>query len=211
MIYAINIKTKIHTLYSNFDCIPHSLLTSNDYILSPADSCGWIKYDGSGECPVPDHHPVETNYKNGYRGVWSNAKRVDWFEPITEYRPQFESIKNPESTKEHNQNESWYGKTVPPVGTECEISTGDGWVRCTVCLVDSDEAGEFAIAHVKNKDKPFIKCDWSRAMGFRPLLSSKQRQLEVIEDTIRNAIHTEDEMSKLVESIYESGFRITQE
>ena len=128
MIYMVNVKTKEHCRLSD-DLVSHP-----DWMARKADPDGWIPHDG-GECPLPDGHRYEVKNRDGewgegVIGKWVHGSWKDSFDIIA-YRPILD---------DKEEDMSWNGEGLPPVGVECEAKDDySQWQRCRIAGVEGSQ------------------------------------------------------------------------
>lgn len=111
MIYAVNTKTKKHRHILSLPDIRRGELVVQ------ADADGWIKHDGSNECPLPSPSWCEV-YRRPGKTRCSEAWRFNWRD-IEMYRPVI-------GYKDQDMSEQeWDGEGLPPIGCQCMNADGE--------------------------------------------------------------------------------------
>lgn len=176
MYYAINRYTKEHRVISG-SAQAMAFGVRDDWRVVEADADGWIKHDGSDECPLPSSSWCEV-YRNPGKARFSEAWRFNWRD-IEMYRPII-------NDKEQDMSEQeWDGEGLPPVGTECEYLDGVSCQWGPAAIVAHHINGEEAI--------------WSRyihggelfygtASDFRPIRTAAQRAEDAIKQALAEAV-----------------------
>ena len=163
MIYMVNVKTKEHRRLSD-DLVSHP-----DWVACKADPDGWIPHDG-GECPLPGHVKCKVREDDWYSVSEISAEGWYW-EPVTHYCPILD---------DKEEDMSWNGEGLPPVGVECEKLDMCGG-RKKVVIVGHDVALGRAI--YRDMDYSDLEYDSGLSKSFRPIRSAEDKAVAAMRDT----------------------------
>ncbi|HHE7821411.1 TPA: hypothetical protein ACPFLH_001110 [Pseudomonas aeruginosa] len=104
-----------------------------------------------------------------------------------------------EATFEARPQEAWDGQGLPPVGTNCEYRSSDGWLQCEV------------VAHRNNAAVVLdhhYEADFVPRQDLRPIRTPEQIAAEEREKAIEEMCFAEETLTvKQAKALYEAGYR----
>lgn len=172
MIYLVNQSTKEHKVAGLPEGINGWTFDGSDDVwrVVQADSDGWIKWDGSDECPLPERAKCHVGDESGWRsthalsaGGWSWAE-VDKYKPTLNDKEQDMTTTAVDDQHAVDTGE-WDGEGLPPAGCEVEAFADDEWCRAEWF---KQHNGQHAVFFIR-----------SRALGWaddiRPIRTAAQR------------------------------------
>ncbi|NPW01857.1 hypothetical protein [Pseudomonas aeruginosa] len=104
---------------------------------------------------------------------------------------------------ETREQSSWDGQGLPPVGTNCEYRSNDGWLQCEV------------VAHRNNAAvvlNHHYEADFVPPQDFRPIRSPEQIAAEEREKAIEEMCFAEETLTvRQAKALYDAGYRRQEE
>lgn len=217
MIYAINRRTKEHSVVPDCMIIP----PSSDHRLFEADDNGWIPWHG-GECPLPDGALTDVKHQDGDVFLGSRARAMgsahDWshthgdgsivaYRPILDAKPEVTYCKgcgdvgisafgDPCPVCDEPEAPAWDGEGLPPVGERCEMLAA-GWEE--VFIAGKDSKGRI-IAEVTASG---MLIPSGNAERFRPIRTEEDRAVEEMRAVTQNS----HDAPTFYHALYRAGYR----
>ncbi|HCE7949375.1 hypothetical protein [Pseudomonas aeruginosa] len=125
---------------------------------------------------------------------WSKVSQT-WFYDHTSCDVSAER----EATFEARPQEAWDGQGLPPVGTNCEYRSSDGWLQCEV------------VAHRNNAAVVLdhhYEADFVPRQDLRPIRTPEQIAAEEREKAIEEMCFAEETLTvKQAKALYDAGYR----
>ncbi|PAT52815.1 hypothetical protein [Pseudomonas aeruginosa] len=104
-----------------------------------------------------------------------------------------------EATFEARPQEAWDGQGLPPVGTNCEYRSSDGWLQCEVVAHRNNAA--VVLGH-------HYEADFVPRQDLRPIRTPEQIAAEEREKAIEEMCFAEETLTvKQAKALYEAGYR----
>lgn len=104
-----------------------------------------------------------------------------------------------EATFEARPQEAWDGQGLPPVGTNCEYRSSDGWLQCEVVAHRNNAA--VVLGHL-------YEADFVPRQDLRPIRTPEQIAAEEREKAIEEMCFAEETLTvKQAKALYEAGYR----
>ncbi|EMP3659545.1 TPA: hypothetical protein ACRNQA_005310 [Pseudomonas aeruginosa] len=141
-----------------------------------------------------------------YREAWMKNVADKWFFWGSRRKAWIEDpgiSAEREATFEAKPQDPWNGRGLPPVGTNCEYRSNDGWLQCEV------------VAHRNNAAvvlNHHYEADFVPPQDLRPIRTPEQIAADAREKAIEEMCFAEETLTvKQAKALYDAGYRRQEE
>ena len=141
-----------------------------------------------------------------YREAWMKNVADKWFFWGSRRKAWIEDpgiSAEREATFEAKPQDPWNGRGLPPVGTNCEYRSNDGWLQCEV------------VAHRNNAAvvlNHHYEADFVPPQDLRPIRAPEQIAADAREKAIEEMCFAEETLTvKQAKALYDAGYRRQEE